>query len=61
MGKTIINVAITMADDEWDRFDNRFQQAGVIINGLTLIECAVDDALINELGVISKSQVTKIE
>lgn len=59
MGKTIINVAITMADDEWDRYEKRFESPSH--NSLILLENTMGDTLWDELGIISKAKVTKIE
>ena len=57
--KTILTVKLTLLDDDMDRLEKRAKS----INrwSLNLLEDVIQDATINELGIISKAEVTKIE
>ena len=64
MGKTIINVAITMADDDFDRLDKRFTDGEMHVlyaNVLDLLVKIIEDGILGDMGIISKANVTKIE
>lgn len=57
--KTTLTIQIIMLDDEMDKLDKRGRE----INkwSLELVEDIINDALIGELGIISKTTITKIE
>lgn len=57
--ETTLYVAITMADNDFDRLDKRADS--IHRHVLDLIREAIRDGLWNEIGTICKATVTKIE